>query len=60
MICFGKAGYHYEYDPVTDKLIVRTGAAAQTALTEVTNGAAIPAGLSGDVLQFWALFNKLG
>jgi len=60
MICFGKAGYHYEYNEVTDKLIVRTGAAAAAPLTEMANALAIPAALSGDVINFWALFNKLG
>src|SRR5713226_545402 len=40
----GIAGFYYEYDYVAKKLRVRTGAAAQTALTELTAGA-YPAGV---------------
>ncbi len=36
-------GYYYEYDPSTGKILIRTGAAAQSALTQLTNAAAVPA-----------------
>ena len=43
---------------LTGKLAIFTGAAAQSALTELTNAAAIPAGVSGDVISFHAVFPR--
>ena len=60
LIAFGKSGYLYEFDAVAKKLIIRaqTNAAAEDApLGELTVGA-IPAGVSGDVINFIALFAK--
>jgi hypothetical protein len=55
----GKAGYIYQYDFENAKLIVRTGAAAQAALTELTAGAYIAA-LTGDVIRYIADWPRLG
>lgn len=53
------SGYLYSYVPGTDntngKIMVLTGAAAQSPLTEFTAGA-VPAGVSGDTIQFHAMF----
>jgi hypothetical protein len=55
--------YIYSYSPGTTQgngtLQIFTGAAAQTALTELTNGAAIPSGVSGDTIIFKAIFPRL-
>jgi hypothetical protein len=51
----GKAGYVFEYDDANQKVIVRTGAAAQAVLTELT-AAAVPAPLSGDTIKVIAMF----
>jgi len=56
-IATGISGYYFEYAYATDKLKARTGAAAQTGLTEVTAGA-VPAGLSGDTTRFYAIYHK--
>lgn len=57
------SGYVYEFTPGTSQanglLAILTGAAAQSPLTELTNGAAIPAGVSGDVIYFEATFPRL-
>lgn len=52
------SGFTYLWNAATNKLQIFTGAAAQSALTELTNGAAIPAGVSGDVIAFNAAFPK--
>ena len=54
----GIAGYVYVYIRSTNKLQILTGAAAQSALTELTNGGAIPAGVSGDTVEFRAEFRR--
>ena len=50
--------YVYVYLPGTTSvnglLQIFTGAAAQTALTELSSGAAIPSGVSGDTITFVA------
>ena len=46
----------YVYIPSTGKLAIYTGAAAQTGLTELTDASAIPAGVSGDTIEFRARF----
>lgn len=53
-------GYTYEYVASTGKVKVLTGAAAQSPLTELTTGGAIPAGVSGDVIEYKAEFLKGG
>jgi hypothetical protein len=45
--------------PANGKLQVFTGAAAQSALAELADGA-VPAGVSGDTIQFEAWFKKGG
>lgn len=54
--------YAYQYTPGTTlangKFQVFTGAAAQTALTELSAGA-YPAGVTGDVIMYHAIFPKL-
>lgn len=52
----GGSGYVYGYNASTGKLQIFTGAAAQSALTELTDGGAIPAGVSGDAIVFNAAF----
>lgn len=54
------SGYTYEYVPSTGKIKVFTGSAAQAPATELTTAAAIPAGVSGDVIEFKAEFLKGG
>lgn len=56
----GRAGYMYEYNVATGKLLVRaqTNAAAEDAPLGELAAAAIPAALSGDVISFVALFDK--
>jgi hypothetical protein len=53
--------YEYQYTPGTSistgKMQVFTGAAAQTALTELSSGA-YPAGVTGDTINFHAVFPK--
>lgn len=48
------SGFVYVYNYTTQKLQIFTGAAAQSALTELTNAAAIPAGVSGDTIGYRA------
>ena len=63
VIIQGQSGYVYIYIPGADAsaglLKILTGAAAQSALTELTNGANIPAGVSGDTITFLAIFNGM-
>lgn len=54
----GGSGFVYVWNKATETLQIFTGAAAQSALTELTNGAAIPAGVSGDVIGFEARFKR--
>lgn len=54
----GGSGFVYGWNKSTNKFQIFTGAAAQSGLTELTNGAAIPAGVSGDVIEFDADFAK--
>jgi hypothetical protein len=57
------SGYVYQFCPGTSQanglLAILTGAAAQSPLTELTNGASIPAGVSGDTIYFKAQFPRL-
>lgn len=55
---YGAAGYYYTWNPSTNKIQIWTGAAAQSPLTELTNGASIPAAVSGDTIRFEARFSK--
>lgn len=50
--------YVYEWNRATEKLQIYTGAAAQTGLTELTDGATIPSGVSGDHICFAAWFKR--
>lgn len=50
------SGFVYAYNKSTGKLQIFTGAAAQSALTELTNASAIPAGVSGDTIEVYAEF----
>lgn len=54
----GGSGFIYGWNKATNKFQIFTGAAAQSGLTELTSGAAIPAGVSGDVIEFDADFAK--
>jgi len=56
----GIAGYYYEYNRATGKLLVRaqTNAAAEDAPLGELAAAAIPAGVSGDTISFIAIFDK--
>lgn len=60
LIAFGKSGYFYEYDVANGKLLVRaqTNAAAEDAPLGELTAAAMPAGVSGDTINFIALFDK--
>jgi len=62
LLATGKAGYHFEYDRVAAKLLVRaqTSAPAEDAVLGELAAAAIPGALSGDTINFVALFDKLG
>jgi len=55
----GKAGFIYEYDFATDKLMVFSNSAggANAALTEHT-AAAYVAGITGDVIKGYVIFPK--
>lgn len=53
----GIAGFVYTYNPTNQKIGLRTGAAAQAALTEFTPGA-LPGGVTGDTITFYAIFKK--
>jgi hypothetical protein len=50
------SGYYYAWNRATEKLIILTGAAAQSPFTPLTDGAAIPAAVSGDTIAFKAEF----
>lgn len=54
----GGSGFVYGWNKATNKFQIFTGAAAQSGLTELTSGATIPAGVSGDVIEFDADFAK--
>jgi len=60
LLARGIAGYVYEYDRTGGKLLVRaqTNAAAEDAPLGELADAAIPAGVSGDTVNFFALFDK--
>jgi len=62
VIVQGIAGYVYVYvngtTSANGKLLILTGAAAQSALTEFTAGA-VPAGVSGDTIKFWAIWPSM-
>jgi hypothetical protein len=51
------SGFVYGWNKATNKLQIFTGAAAQGALTELANGT-VPAGVSGDVIEFDAEFAR--
>lgn len=55
---FGVSGFDYEYDLANKKCRVRTGSAAQSALTEL-NAGAYPAGITADVIGFFAVVPKM-
>lgn len=58
----GVSGFQYPFNPGTTqangKMQVFTGAAAQSALTELSNGA-YPAGVTGDTITFEAEFERV-
>lgn len=58
----GLSGFQYGFNPGTTqangKMQVFTGAAAQAALTELSNGA-YPAGVTGDTITFEAEFEHV-
>lgn len=56
-IIVGIAGFVYVWTPSTQKLQIRTGAAAQAALTDLTPGA-LPGGVTGDTITFYGIFKK--
>jgi hypothetical protein len=51
------SGYVYVYIRSTGKIMIQTGAAAQSPLTELTAGS-LPAGVTGDVVRFIASWPK--
>lgn len=53
----GIAGFVYVWTPANNKIKILTGAAAQAALTELAAGA-LPAGVTGDTITFYAIFKK--
>ena len=55
----GRAGYVYEYDYDTDKMLVRQEGAAGAPAVEIA-AAAYPAGVTGDHIRVEAKFNKFG
>ena len=57
LFAHGKAGYHYQHDRAAGKLMVRQSAAAANPEAEIP-AAAVPAGVSGDVIDFIAIFDK--
>lgn len=57
VLVFGIAGFVYVYNLASQKIQIRTGAAAQSALTDLTPGA-LPGGVTGDTIQFYAIFKK--
>lgn len=54
------SGYIYQWVKSTGLVMIFSGAAAQSPLTELTDAEAIPAGVSADVLSYKASFNKGG
>ena len=61
VIIEGDNGFVYAYvngtNPSNGKVKILTGAAAQSALTELSNGA-VPAGVTGDTLSGYADFTR--
>lgn len=55
----GGSGFVYGWNKATNKMQIFTGAAAQSPLTELTNAAAIPAGVSGDTILLEAVFARI-
>lgn len=53
------SGFVYTWNQASNTLQIFTGAAAQSALTELTGGGAIPAGVSGDTIRFTATFLRV-
>jgi hypothetical protein len=53
------SGYVYNWIKSTNAIQILTGAAAQSPQTELTNGASIPAAVSGDTIWFEAVFARL-
>jgi hypothetical protein len=56
--------FEYVYIPGADASagllkIFTTGTATQAGMAELTNGAAIPADVSGDIISFFAIFNGM-
>lgn len=54
------SGYIYQWVKSTGLVMIFSGAAAQSPLTELTDAESIPAGVSADVLSYKASFNKGG
>jgi hypothetical protein len=52
------SGYVYVYIKSTGKIMIQTGAAAQSPLTELSAGA-LPAGVIADLVEFVATWAKL-
>jgi hypothetical protein len=52
------SGYQYAYNPTTQKMQIFTGAAAQSALTELSAGA-LPGGVTSDVIEFELIFPRI-
>lgn len=59
MLIFSESGsgFVYQYVRSTGKVMIFTGAAAQSALTELANGA-LPAGVIADIVRFIASWPK--
>lgn len=60
----GKAGFEYEYDRANEKVLVRgqeptSATAGVIALSQIAV-AAYPAGVTGDVVDYTAIFPKFG
>lgn len=53
----GKAGYKYEYNAATAKVMVRQCAASGNPMAEIP-AAAYPAGVTGDVINVYTIFKK--
>jgi hypothetical protein len=51
------SGYGYSYNRASNKLQVFTGSAAQSPATELAAGAT-PAGVSGDIIEFFVEFSR--
>lgn len=53
------SGYVYVWVKSTNKIEIYTGAAAQSPLTQLTDGATIPTAVSGDTIVYHAQFLKV-